>query len=309
MIKIISIFIFLYINLYSSVLNYTIEPSYKDIQKHSHIKILDSKELMIKDSKGNEITELSALAYDSNKLYALSDSGKLYHFNIDLSNDKIDKIELTKTFKLKSKKGKRLKKIKRDSEGLVFYDGKLLISFERKHRIAMFDLDGNYIKNKKLHRDLENLENFKSSNKGLESVAYSKKYGVVTAPEAPLTTTDDKYHTIYSKDKTWKFKRYSSITALEFIDDDNLMILERKFSWITFHRVTTISSIDLSSCENSICKAKTLAVLDSYKNWKIDNFEGLTKVGKDKFLMVSDDNGMFYQKTLLVLFEISKPEF
>jgi hypothetical protein len=44
--------------------------------------------------------------------------------------------------------------------------------------------------------------------------------------------------------------------------------------------------------------------MDSQKGWHIDNFEGLTKVGKNLYLMVSDDNESIFQKTLFVLFEL-----
>jgi hypothetical protein len=64
-------------------------------------------------------------------------------------------------------------------------------------------------------------------------------------------------------------------------------------------------SVDLNNCnKHHVCKSKYLAAFDSYKGWHIDNFEGLTKVGKNRFLMISDDNDSFFQKTLLVLFEI-----
>ena len=295
------IFIFLSSNIEATLLNFDIKPSNYKSTKQKNIRILDSKEF-VSDKK--EIDELSALAYDSKTLYALSDRGFLYHFDLEIADDKIKKMILKKEFELKSKKDKGLKKSERDSEGLVFYKGKLFISFERKHRIGVFDLDGKNIKYKKIHKDLQNLDNFKSENKGLESLVYSKKYGIITAPEKPLIITNSKYHTLYAKNKTWKFKKTGSITALEMIDKDSIMILEREFSWFTFRRVTTISSLNLKKCKNGLCKSKILAKLDTSKGWNLDNFEGLTKVGKNRYLMISDNNGRFYQKTLLVLFEI-----
>ena len=40
------------------------------------------------------------------------------------------------------------------------------------------------------------------------------------------------------------------------------------------------------------------------KGWMIDNFEGLTRVAPHRYLMVSDDNDNFFQKTLLIYFEV-----
>jgi len=111
-------------------------------------------------------------------------------------------------------------------------------------------------------------------------------------------------HVIYAKNKTFKFRASSSLTAMEFIDDTKLLTLERSFNQITRRRVIILKELDLSKSTNGISKSKTIAILDSSKGWRLDNFEGLTKIGKNKFLMVSDDNRGFFQKTLLVLFEV-----
>ena len=283
---------------------YRITPKDLGSSKYMHINILDSKELKFGAVDGIEVTELSALAYKDSTLYALSDKGYLYHFDIDMKNSKIQKLSLQKAFKLKNKSEKKLKKKKRDSEGLVFLGDDLLISFERKHRVELFSLNALRIKKIKINKNLRDIENYESKNKGLEAVAYSKKYGVITAPELPLKHENRKYHTLYAKDKTWKFKADGSITALEFIDKNRVLILQREFNKFTRKRVTTLCELNLKKCKKTICESKTLAQLDSSKGWKIDNFEGLTKVGKNRYLMISDDNGSFFQKTLLVLFEI-----
>ncbi len=286
------------------MLDYKITPLGMSSLKYMDINILDSKELKFEAVDGIEVTELSALAYKDSTLYALSDKGYLYHFDIDIKKSKIKKLSLKKAFKLKSKSGKKLKKKKRDSEGLVFLDDDLLISFERKHRIELFSVNSVKIKNIKINKSLRDSENYDSKNKGLEAVTYSKKYGVITAPELPLKHENRLYHTLYAKDKTWKLKAEGNITALEFIDKDRVLVLLREFNGFTRKRVMTLREVALDKCKKSVCESKVLARLDSSDGWKIDNFEGLTKVGKNRYLMISDDNGSFFQKTLLVLFEI-----
>jgi len=276
------------------MLDYKITPLGMSSSKYMHINILDSKELKFEALDGIEVTELSALAYKDSTLYALSDKGYLYHFEIGIKKSKIKKLSLKKAFKLKNKSGKKLKKKKRDSEGLVFLGDNLLISFERKHRVELFSLNAAKIKKIKINKSLRDSENYESKNKGLEAVAYSKKYGVITAPELPLKNEDKEYHTLYAKDKTWKFKAEGSITALEFMDRERILVLLREFN----------CEVNLNNCKKSVCKSKVLARLDSSDGWSIDNFEGLTKVDENKYLMMSDDNGSFFQKTLLVLFEI-----
>ena len=198
--------LFLSLSLSANMTEYKITPTKLDSSRYMSIKILDSKELRFKAINDIEVAELSALAYKDSVLYALSDRGYLYHFNISIRNSKIEKLSLDKAFKLKNRESKKLKKKKRDAEGLAFLGDDLLISFERKHRVDLFSLNAVKIKKIKINKNLKDTHSYKSKNKGLEAVAYSKKYGVLTAPELPLKHENQDYHTLYSKDKTWKFK-------------------------------------------------------------------------------------------------------
>ena len=83
-----------------------------------------------------------------------------------------------------------------------------------------------------------------------------------------------------------------------------MLVLERSFDNIMRRRITTLSKVYLDKCNDGLCKSVVLAKLDSKKGWNIDNFEGLTKISDNQYLMVSDDNDSMFQKTLLVLFEV-----
>lgn len=290
--------------LQAKITNYDIKPSSLKSSYYMQIKILDVKELDFDDMDEIKITELSALAYKNDTLYALSDRGYLYHFDLKLKHNKIKSLILKKAIKLKRKNKKNLRKKDSDSEGLVFLDDNLLISFEVNPRVELFSTTGIKIKNKKIKKILLNKKNYQSVNKALESVAYNKKYGIITAPEAPLKIEKKQFHTLYGKDKTYKFKADGKITALEFIDDDTIMVLERNFMKRYLRVVVTLSKVYLDRCKKRVCKSEVLAKFDSYDGWSIDNFEGLTKVGENRYLMISDDNNNIFQKTLLVLFEI-----
>jgi len=76
--------------------------------------------------------------------------------------------------------------------------------------------------------------------------------------------------------------------------------LQRKFNDLTRQRVIVISELNLKTN-----KYRILARFDTDDGWNIDNFEGLAKVSKNKYLMISDDNDSFLQKTLVVLFEVN----
>ena len=284
--------------LYANIFAYKITPS-KGYQS-KYIKILDAKELNFSD-----VHELSGLAYEDDTLYALSDRGILYLFNLNILHNKIENLSLCESYRLRDKKSQLFKKKKRDSEGLVFYKDGFLISFEGKNRILYCSRKGQKIKNISLPKSLQNDALYVSKNKGLESVAYSKEYGIITAPELPLKNSSQKYHTLYSKKQVWKFIAQGAITDICFIDRDRVLVLLREFSYLTQRRVSSLVIVNLKEKdEKNYAKTELLVKMDSADGWKIDNFEGLTKVGKKRFLMVSDDNDSFFQKTLLVLFEI-----
>ena len=291
-------FIFvIYVSLFAKLLNYDIKP--KDFTSKT-INILDAKEFKSSKKDGLKVTEISDLTYIDRVLYGVSDQGFLYLFNLKIKNKKIKKLVLKKAFALKTKKGKRFKHKKRDAEGLEHIGKDLLISFERVPRIAKFSLNGRKIKDMKIDKKLLDINSYRSPNKALESLAYSKKYGIITAPELPLRGTDICEHTLFSQKKgRFEFNACGSITALEFIDKDNIMVLLRDYSYVTGRLVITLLSMDLNSA-----KSKILLKMDSKKGWNIDNFEGLTKISNNLYLIVSDDNDSIFQKTLFVLFEL-----
>ncbi len=70
----------------------------------------------------------------------------------------------------------------------------------------------------------------------LESVTYHSKYGILIAVEYPIKGSK-KYQTIYSlRGKEWHFKaekyKNSAVTAIEVMDDGNILVLERAYSGI-----------------------------------------------------------------------------
>ena len=301
--KIILLFL-IAITLQAKLIDYDLKPKNMKSKKFMSIKILDSMELSFDDYNGIEVNELSALSYKKGKLYALSNRGYLYMFKLKIKKNKVSRLTLKKAIELKKKNSKRLKKKYRDAEGMVLVDNELYISFERKPRIDVFNLNGKKVRKYKIPKELRYIANYQTKNKALEAIAYSKKYGIVTAPELPLIGTDDSLHVVYAKDKKYKFFASSSLTAMEFIDEYRLLTLERSFNQLTRQRVIILKEVDSSKVKDGVCQSKVLAMLNSSKGWRLDNFEGLTKVGKNKFLMVSDDNRGFFQKTLLVLFKI-----
>ncbi|MDA7818173.1 esterase-like activity of phytase family protein [Sulfurimonas sp.] len=269
-----------------------------------NIKILDTVALKFDEYDDIDFNEISALAYEKNMLYALSNRGYLYHLKIKLKKNKISSLKLEKAMSLKRKNSKRLKKRHRDAEGMVLVDNKLFISFEREPRVDVFNLNGTKIDGKVINEELLHVDNYQTKNKALESIAYNKKYGFVTSPELPLLSENEEFHTIYTDSKKYKFRASSNLAAMEFISKNKLLTLEKSLSHITRRRVMVLKEVNLKKVKDGIAKSRILAVMDSHKGWNLENFEGLTKVGKKKFLMISDDNRGLFDKTVLVLFKI-----
>ena len=302
--KIIFLLLFSWQLLFAGMTAFDIRPAAMQKNSYEKITILDSKRLEFDDITGVKISELSGLAYKNGLLYAVSDKGYLVLFRLRLERDKIKKLTFVHKYKLRKKHSKIHH---HDSEGLALKGNDLLISFEGKERVNLFTTKGVKIKKMPINTTLQKQKLYESKNKGLEGVAYNKKYGIITAPEEPLKNVDKKYHRLYSNTNVYKFQAYGSITGLEFIDKDNILVLLRRFNFFPPSRYSALVKVDLSSCDkNHLCKSEELAAFDSNEGWNIDNFEGVTKVGKNRFLMVSDDNNNIFQKTLLVLFEIKE---
>ena len=279
------------------------------------IKILDQKQLMYSTINGVKFSEISDLAYDPKKeqLFMISDEGKLFTFKAKFSNT-IKELAPIAAVKLKKKDGKKFKKWRRDSEGMTLdARGRLLISFEGKAKVAWFhknsDKQGQQIRKYDIPKELRNSQNFRSKNKSLEALAWHKKYGILTAAEWPLKKYTKKKQTLYAlSGKKWHFKSEpearSAISAIEVMDDGNVLVLERSFISYMDPFVVTLKKIYLNDCKKGMCKTEVLLKMNSHQSWDVDNFEGLVRVGKNRYLMISDDNDNFFQKTLLIYFEV-----
>jgi len=273
------------------------------------IKILDQKEIIIKKISGVSFREASDLAYDAKrqKLYMVGDKGSLFAFDA-IFGEKIEKLIPLSGVPVTKEGGKPFKKWKRDTEGLAFDDkGRLLISFEGKPKIGAFGIDGQRLKNYKLPKSIRDTKRYKNANKSLESVAFHPKHGILTAAERPLKKR--KHQTIYALDgKEWHFKaekdKKSSVTALEVMDDGNILVLERAYTHPLKPLVITLKKVYLDRISNGLCHTEIIAKMSNEHGWMLDNFEGLTKVSPNRYLMISDDNDNLFQRTLLIYFEV-----
>ncbi len=275
------------------------------------VKFIQQMELKY-NFDGYNFSELSGLAYDSKKriLYMVSDKGALFGFDTQI-NDKSIKLKPKFAHYLKRKNGKRLKKRKRDSEGIALENkDKLDICFEGKPKITYFNKNG--IKKSKI--ELPNALKYakpRSRNKSLESLTFHPKYGFITALEYPKRGDKKEYQTLYSSSgKIWHYKtdriKRNAITAIELTDDGNLLVLERAYQGIFNRYIITLRKVIINGCKSTLCKSEKIIQMDSDKGWDLEDFEGLARVAENRYLLISDDSDSIFLKTLLIYFEITK---
>ena len=266
------------------------------------LQTLDLDNIKFKEAPFHEI---SGATFDkkSNTLYLISDKGILY--TLDASFD--DKVHLKpiSAFYLRKKSGKRLKKKhhNRDSEDITLTDkNELYICLEGKPKIYKISKSGIRLKKLKMPRYLTHIV-LVSTNKSLESLSFNSKYGLLTALEFPPIEYPKSQQTIYTlHGKKWNYKtadvRNSAITSIETIDNDHILVLERAYSGIFSRHVITLQELNLKTD-----KQKLIWQFDGSSDY-IENYEALAKVGDNRYIMISDDNENFFQKTKLIYFKI-----
>lgn len=188
----------------------------------------------------------------------------------------------------------------------------LLVSFEHQPRIIRYSLDGEYLGEVSLPQALQNIQNYRHPNKALESLTFHPSFGVITSAEYPLKKYSIEQQQLYNLrgDDVCRLQvapaENSAITALEAMPDGSVLVLERAWSGIAKPLVITLRKIYFPEKKFSSCREELLASLSTADGWYLDNFEGLTHIGKNRYLMVSDDNDNPLQQTLLVQFSIKK---
>ena len=273
------------------------------------VTILEQTSLKYPKKNGIAFFGVSDIAYDkkNHKLYMIGDRSTFYTFSAKFDKQ-IKNLKYLSAYKIKSKK-----KSNYDSEGLTLDSkNRLLISFEGQAKIANLSKSGRVMKSHTLPKKLRLKKNYKSSNKMLESVTYHPKYGILTASEYPLKKSKKNMQTIYSlKGQEWYFKMEkhpkSAITALEVMDDNNIMVLERAYNGLSNPMFISLKKVYLNKCNKKReCKSELLASFSSDEGYGYNNFEGLAKVGKNRYVMVSDNNGHDMLPTILTYFKVNR---
>jgi len=269
---------------------------------------------------GMRFSQLSGLAWDDDDgiLYAISDRGFLFHLQPVFKNETLTGLKLLKALHLREIGGnKPLKGTRADSEGMDILnerngrkgDAELIVSFERFPRIVRYRPDGNAIEESPLPAPLNDARMYRDSNKMLESVCADSKLGILTVPEAPLKEERQGVTRIFSLDgKSWVYPLPAGnrISALECLGNNKVMVLESNFGGI-LGRLQVFLKLAALSPDGSLTEPipiETAVALDTGKGHQIDNFESLARHRGNRFFLVSDDNDLFFQRSLLMYIEL-----
>jgi len=263
--------------------------------------------------------QLSGLAWDEDqqRLYALSDDAYIVHLVPLFNNGMLSKTRLLAIYPLRDAAGAPLRGRDADSEGLhARYthngergDSELVVSFEQRPRIERYSATGVLLGGVALPPALSR-DDYAGSNQQLEAVTESSRYGLLTATERPLRSGSQNSIAIYAVNgkQRWHYplrdRRHGAVVALEMLNEDEVLVLERRF--VSFWRPLTISlSLGrLTTAPNSLLAMTEIAHFESSRGWSLDNFEGLGRHRGRCYFMVSDDNRNPLQRTILTYIEI-----
>ena len=191
-----------------------------------------------------------------------------------------------------------------DAESIEPYNNKFVVSFERKHRILIFN---NIFSHSEIFYDRIKYLDL-PYNGGIEAMAPLKNNLIFLLSEnliypddkiAGYLLSDNKLKKVYVK-KNGSFKP----TDMSNLPDGNILLLERSFSPVrgVSARISVIKYEDLKP--NSVILPFTLDTLKP--PMVVDNFEGISFLklndGGYYIFILSDDNFNFLQKTLLYQF-------
>jgi len=283
------------------------------------IRFLGMLELPDITRNGLRLSQLSGLAWDDDNgiLYAISDKGGLFHLQPEFAGDFLSGVKLVRAVPLPELgSSKPLKWSRADAEGLDILNGRngrkgdaeLVISFERTPRIVRYHPDGHAIGEYEVQEPLNEAKNYQNANRMLESVCADSALGVITAPEEPLKNEQSGYTHIFSLSKeSWRYPIASGdrLTALECLGQGDVIVLQQTYLHAFGQISVTLKRVRLTPAPfTEPLKPETLVTLDSQEGFQIDNFEGLARHRGNRFFMVSDNNDLFVQRTLLMYFEL-----
>lgn len=292
-------------------------------ERIGRLRFLGMLELPTIEIGDARLSQLSGLAWDDDDgiLYAISDKSWLFHLRPEFDRDVLRGVQLVGAAPLRELGSDApLKRQRADPEALAILNGRngrpgdaeLLVGFERLPRIMRYRPDGTALGEKTLPAPLDNPRRYRSDNRMIEALCFDPELGSLVAPELPLAGARDNEIRIYSlSGESWRYPLPSGhrITAMECLGKGEVLVLETDFGRLLAHAAIALRLARLApnSGANASIKVETLAQLDTARGYAIDNFEGLARHRGMRFFLVTDNNDLFFQRTLLLYIELLPP--
>jgi hypothetical protein len=263
-----------------------------------------------------------ALDADGRGFFAISDAGAW--MSGALAYDAAGKpiaMQSVRLGPIQSSAGEPLRSRDRDAEGLAVIEGSaakgsVFISFERKHRIARFDLDEQGLSVAKSSVVLPPGAERMKANRGLEAIAVLRggpnKGSLLAMPETLRDSDGNHIGWMWVKGEPRQFQLTNGgdfdVTDATPLPDGGLLVLERRFRWEegVKMRLRLIKQQQLQP--GATIDGESLIEADTSR--EIDNMEGLAvhvaPGGDIVVTMISDDNfNHGLQRTVLLQFALS----
>lgn len=259
---------------------------------------------------GLKLSELSGLAWDADeqRLYAVSDKGRVFHFQFTVAGRRIVTLQALHAAALSDHRGGSAP-ARFNAEGLALLDAdngirgdtQLLVALENGPRVMRFTPEGQAIAEIALPAALRDPQRYQTDNSRLESIAAHPRHGFVMAPQRPLKGEPPERHTLYATDGSrWSFTAHgprSEIKAIDTLSNGRLLILER--SGTRGERSTVLRELDPSACAaDGACPARELGGTADLGSTK---YEGLARLSDQAYLIVSDNAAEPGVHTMFVL--------
>jgi len=282
-------------------------PSWAQASHVSTSEVLDNVRIPDHDGDGNDINQISGLAYDEDEqvLYAVSDYGHIIHFKVDIADGKIKSLMPVFYGPLELKGDDATYS---DAEGITVINGsngikgdsEIIVVFEDGPASAKFNPAGKLLERIVLPPALADPAAYREANQRVEAVAFSPHFGVLFAPQVPLIGQKKKVHTVYAADgKTWSFTalqpKQTNTKDMQILPDGTLLLLEGvnlggMLSWFDMgtHELH-LRQLDLGNCKREEpCPVTEYTPTDLLAMQ--DRFEGLTRFSENLYLLATDEN-------------------
>ncbi|WP_299421295.1 esterase-like activity of phytase family protein [uncultured Shimia sp.] len=244
------------------------------------------------------------LSDNGREMVAISDRGMFVTGTLRRKDGAVSSVVGVESFRVLDTKGTFPQKAGlRDSEGLVLQkDGKLVVSFEGKHRLNRFSQPGAKAQGMPWRKTFNQMK----VNGGFEALAINNWGKIFAIPEQPIS--DETIAQVFTLKKgQWekaftlpREKQFQPVGA-DFGPDGRLYLLERGFNGLGFRvRVRSFAVEGTVASDEKLLLRKGIGIHD--------NLEGLAvwrdELGRIRLTMISDDNFRLIQRTEIVEYVI-----